>query len=60
MSKKHVIQVAYSYFFKKNVGALYAYDLFFAYTDGKMRPNDLEIVTNDSPIILHKIFNLGL
>jgi hypothetical protein len=55
LSKLHIL-----IFFFLNVGASYAYDLFFAYTDGIMRPNDLEIVTNDSPIILHKIFNLGL
>jgi hypothetical protein len=55
LSKLHIL-----IFFKKNVGASYPYDMFFAYTDGIMRPNDLEIVTNDSLIILYKIFNLQL
>jgi hypothetical protein len=51
LSKLHIL-----FFF--NVGASYAHDIFFAYTDGIMRPNDLEMVTNDSRIILHKNFNL--
>jgi hypothetical protein len=53
LSKLHIL-----IFKKKNVGASYPYDMFFAYTDGIMRPNDLEMVTNDSRIILHKNFNL--
>jgi len=42
LSKLHIL------FFFFNVGASYEHDMFFTYTDGIMRPNDLEIITNNS------------